>query len=112
MIVYILLILLRNLVFTSIVEGIIILLIMKRLEYVKYNFYCNLSTNLILNIVILLLVSLFGYRYYYSFVAVGEFIVLFFECWMYSLFTDLNFNKRLGISFFTNLASFILGIFI
>jgi len=105
----ILLWMLLALTLTIVVEcGLSLLFRSKQLTYSV--FLCNLLTNPLLNLILLLLPNFLGQEFYYVVLAVLEVVVVCVEAYVIRLMTDRRWLHALGLSLFFNAASFAVGL--
>lgn len=119
-----------NLIITIIIEALVMAGLTKSAEWCRYNLYCNLVTNPIINLFIRLWLYcywliVYGYvpywgvvtanlgfiDYYLPFI-LGEAAVIFAEMFIYEIITKSNRKKCLLYSVITNGVSAIIGIII
>ena len=73
---------------------------------------CNLLTNPLLNLLLLLFVMFFGREFYYVVLVALELVVVGVEAFVIRLLTDYRPAKALLLSFFFNAASYSVGLLI
>lgn len=108
------------LVLTILIEGPVMLKLTSDKEWVKYNLYCNLVTNPILNVILALLREVVPYRSqvqkmlltYYLPLTVLEVVVVFVEAWFYTLMTNETKKECFRRSLITNGVSAGVGIIV
>ena len=94
---------------TVVVEcGLSLLFRSKQLTYCV--FLCNLLTNPLLNLILLLYPSFFGQESYYVVLAVLEIVVVGVEAFVIRLMTGRRLLHALGLSLLFNAASFSVGL--
>lgn len=107
------------LVTTVFIEGLVMYFLTKSKEWVKYNLYCNLVTNPLLNFALMGIKYLFGnignpiakvMVTYYIPVIILEAIVFFVEGLLYSLMADATKKQCFRLSIITNAVSAAAGI--
>lgn len=124
---------------TVVIEGLVMLVMTRSLQWVRYNLYCNIVTNPLLQVIVRIILLFYrldyGYIYkpgsktglaaavglvfgtyfkgdlgYTAIVLVGELIVLFAEALLYRAMTGEKFGRCFVRSLVTNALSFIAGI--
>lgn len=114
------------LIATIIIEALVMWLLTKSGKWCKYNFYCNLVTNPLLNIFIFLFARFYvfiktgsivliraggdSFWEYYLPLFIGEIAVLFSEMKLYELMTGEERKTCFKYSLITNLVSATFGI--
>ena len=97
------------LVLTVAIEcGLALLFKQKGLVYAV--FLCNLLTNPLLNIILLLYYNFISREYYWLVVGFLEISVLFTEAFLIKAMVKYTFRKSLALSLLFNGASFVLGL--
>lgn len=94
---------------TIIIEGIVMLILTRSLEWVKFNLYVNLVTNPVLNISFWLIFYFFGVAYRLPVYIVGEILVIVVESLFYILMSHENLKICLLRAAATNAVSVLLG---
>ncbi len=98
------------LLLTIVVEGIVMLALTRKWRWAYYNFLCNIVTNPLLNLAVMLIFRITqNYGVYYVCVAVGEVLVLVTEAELYHAMTDEKRGRCYLRSLVTNACSFGLG---
>ncbi len=107
------------LVTTVFIEGLVMFFLTRSKEWVKYNLYCNLVTNPLLNLALVGINYIFGgienpvtkvVVTYYIPVIILEAIVFFVEGLLYSLMADAEKKQCFRLSVITNAISATIGI--
>ncbi|MBQ1825383.1 MAG: hypothetical protein II113_02040 [Firmicutes bacterium] len=112
------LVMLCALALTIVVEGIAILIIKRKKEYLGYSVLVNLITNPVVNLIILIVNSIWGIwniwffsgDYISPYIIVLEIIVVLVEARCYRGMTGMAMKKALGLSLVLNALSFFVGI--
>lgn len=102
-------VLLLPLALTVLLEGAVMLALSQNWRCVYYSVLCNLLTNPLLNLVLLIVAS-FSPRYYAPVLLVLELGVVFLEGQLLLLLTHWPQQRAVGISLGINSVSFLLGI--
>jgi len=103
---------LLNLAVTVLAEGLVLALLFRRRDFVYYSVLCNLLTNPLLNLTLLLVVRLWGIEYYPAALIALEIAVLLAEAFVLRLLCRFPPLKALLVSGLTNAVSFICGLLI
>ena len=97
------------LILTILVEcGLSLLFRSRQLTYSV--FLCNLLTNPLLNLLLILYATFIGENYYYIVLGFLEIVVVGVEAYVIALMTDARPRKALLLSLFFNAASFGIGL--
>lgn len=99
-----------NLGLTILVEGGIIALLFRRFHFVYVSFLCNLLTNPLVNLLLLLAVRLLGEGAYTPSTAVLEIAAVIAEACIYRMLAGFSAWKSIGVSFLLNAASYGAGL--
>lgn len=94
---------------TVVIEGAVMLALTRNWNWVRQNLYCNLVTNPLLNLTLVLLRPA---QFRWLLIAVLELAVLFGEAGLYRAMSGTRFRRCLLYSFVTNAASFAAGFLI
>jgi len=109
------------LVLTIIIEAAVMYLLTQSWEWCRFNLYCNLVTNPLLNFALLGTGYVFkgmedsvlrALLSYYVPLVIGEAVVFYSEGWLYSLMTDCPKKKCYRLSVITNAVSAAIGLVI
>ncbi len=101
-----------NLLITSVVEGTTIFLLYKKWNLVYYSLLCNLLTNPVMNLLLLVIVKTFGVAYYNISLIILETMVVLVEAYIYKMLGNMKMPKALLLSLFLNLLSYLCGLLI
>jgi len=85
-------------------------LIFRSRELTYSVFLCNLLTNPLMNLLLLLFVGIFSREYYYVALAILEVAVVGVEAWLITLMTSTKPRKALLLSLFFNASSLGIGL--
>ena len=97
------------LIITIVVEGLAMFVLTRSMKWVRFNLYCNMVTNPLLNLGLYALIY-FGRRNWYDAATViGEVLVLVSEAVLYRLMTSEKYSRCFIRSFITNALSLALG---
>lgn len=99
-----------NLTLTIFIEGLVIVLLFRRLRFVYYSFLCNIITNPALNLILLAIIQCLGAAYYRASLIILESAAVFVEAYVMMLLSTLSFKKALAVSALMNSVSCIIGI--
>jgi hypothetical protein len=99
-----------NLLATILIEGLVMLLLFRRWDFVYYTCLCNLLTNPALNLLLLTVVHVWGTGFYAITLALGEVMAVLLEGIVLSKLCLFSFKKALAISLLMNAASFLAGL--
>ena len=104
--------LLKALVITILLEGIVVALWKRRKEWIVGSLLCNLATNPLLNVTVIFLNSRLGLsnKGWYVCVCIGEFLVVLTEMWMYRMYIGCSYRKGLTASLILNAVSYFGGV--
>ncbi len=102
-------VLLLNLAITVLIEGLIMALLFRRLDYVYYSLLCNLLTNPMLNLLLLVVVNLIGISIYAAALIILEIVVFLVEAMILKKLCRLSLKRACGISVMLNICSFLSG---
>lgn len=93
-------------------EGIVIFLVSRRLKYVWYSVICNLLTNPVLNLVMLLCAPFFAdsHIFAYALLALLELLAIAVEGIIYRTLTDMSTARAMMLSLLLNTVSFLSGV--
>jgi len=97
---------------TIIIEGLTILILFKRKDYIYYSVLCNLLTNPAMNLALLLSVYYFGANAYYLTLVTAEIIIVFVEAKIYTMLNDFKIKKAIMLSVLLNTLSFLAGLLV
>ncbi len=100
--------LLSALAFTIIIEGIVVVLITRKANTLLVSVACNLLTNPLINI-LLIVVSIYEMKLYYPLMAVFEILVVIAEYFIYRVATDESKKRCVIMSVVANVLSFAIG---
>jgi len=100
---------LLNLAITVLAEGVIALLLFRRPIFLYYIFLCNLLTNPAMNLILWIVVKVFGVAYYYAALILAELTVILVEAFVLKLFCRFSLRNALLISACLNVFSFAVG---
>jgi hypothetical protein len=100
----------KNFVLTVLIEGLLILVLFRRRDYVYFSFLCNLLTNPALNIFVFAFGGFFGIHYYYVYVIALEIIVVVVEAYVYNYLCGFGYKKAGLLSLLLNGVSFGVGL--
>lgn len=99
------------LLFTVVIEGIVMLLLTRSGRWVYCSILCNLVTNPVINLVLMLIRRSSGSdALYLTATAVGEVLVLIAEAHLYRFMTGAARRRCYLLSAVTNLVSFTAGL--
>lgn len=101
---------LLNFLLTALAEGIGIFCITRSRKFIYYSFLCNLLTNPLLNLLLLLSGQWLGQGAYYPCLVLLETMAVLAEAWVYSLLGGVSRRKALWMSLLLNAFSFLLGL--
>lgn len=100
-------------IITAAVEGIAAFLYFRSIRGVYCSFVCNMLTNPMLNVILLLATANFGTTIYVPLLVLLELIAVLAEAKVYSnIMASVNFKKSIVISACFNALSFTIGIFL
>lgn len=102
--------LLIALLLTVLIEGIVVLCLTRSFEWVKFNLYCNLVTNPLLNIVLWVLLPALRVSTGIGVMVAGEIIVVLTETLLYKFMTKAHWNHCALVSLISNLISVLVGV--
>lgn len=97
------------LILTVVIEAAVMFAMTRSKEWVKFNLYCNLITNPLINLG-LMYVTRHAEGLYYIALLIGELLVLISEWILYKLMSDTNLTKCFVRSFVTNAVSCVIGL--
>lgn len=111
---------LTALILTIVIEGIAILLIKKKKEYLGYSVLVNLITNPPLNLIVLKIEhsNTIPWTWFFiggstaPYIITLEIIVVLIEAVCYNAMTGMGMKKALGLSFALNAISYLAGLLI
>ena len=109
------LIILRNLLLTVLVEGVLVLVFIKRRKTFYHSVLVNMATNPLVNLMLILwasFVTLPTVPYYYFATAILEVAAVITEWILYYKMGDFGIKKALLASLMLNAASFSFGLLI
>lgn len=96
---------------TILVEGCIVALWKRNCRFLMCSVLCNIATNPLLNVLLLILREQFGIGgAYHAMVAAGEILVVLFEAFLYSVYMGRSYRSCLLVSLVLNLSSYGFGI--
>jgi len=98
-----------SLLLTFIIEGLAVLVIYRRKEYVYYSVLCNLLTNPALNLLLAVSVRVLGGSAYYPALVVLEPAVVLVEAAVYDYICGFGMRKSVTLSVILNVLSFTAG---
>lgn len=99
------------LILTVVIEAAVMFAMTRSKEWVKFNLYCNLITNPLLNLG-LMYVTRHAEGLYFFALLTGELLVLISEWILYKLMSDANSAKCFVRSLVTNAVSCAIGLFL
>lgn len=85
-------------------------LLFRRLDFVYYSLLCNVLTNPVLNLILLVAVHLGGLACYYPVLVVLEITATTIEAYVLKLLCRFRYGKAIAVSCLLNLTSFVIGI--
>lgn len=100
------------LVVTILVEGIVILIKYGLREYAYYSLLCNVLTNPMLNLLLYLLVWVFGSEIYMQSLIILEIVVVIVEAYVYRILCNFSRKEALKLSLLLNGFSYLGGVII
>ncbi|MBS7306643.1 MAG: hypothetical protein KIG43_01030 [Eubacteriales bacterium] len=103
------LILLYSLALTILIEGVVVLLSTKDKQMVKHSVLCNLLTNPIVNLVLILAVNIWGRGIYVPVLFVVELLTVGVEAYIYKYITGMELRQAVFLSMLANAASWGIG---
>lgn len=96
---------------TIVLEAIPILLLKEKKDWFQASVICNVATNPVLNVALILLAFYLGWsRLIYGLLLLMELAVVFLEAWLYRLMLGKPFGKCLIFSACANVFSFGIGL--
>jgi len=101
---------LRAFLLTAAIECAAVLIIFRQKKYAYYCVLCNLLTNPALNLLLSIIVSLFGTSAYYPVLIPAEIAVVFIEAVAYDYICGFGMGKAVKLSAFLNAISFAAGV--
>ena len=108
-------ILIRNLLLTVLIEGLLVLIFARKRETVYHSVLVNMLTNPLVNLFLMIWASAAIIPMepsYYILTAVLEITVFVTEAFLYYLMGDFGIKKAFFVSFFLNAASYSFGLLI
>lgn len=105
-------IILQCFLLTVMVEGTFIGIAFRRRDYVYYSFLCNLLTNPLLNVILLLVTNILDVACYFPALIVLEATVVFVEAYVLRLLCGFVYKKALLVSLVMNALSFLTGLLV
>ena len=100
--------LLYYLALTIVIEGAVIAILYRRLDYIYYSALCNLLTNPLLNFTLLIIVKFWSKGYYLA-MSMLEIAVVLSEAYILKLLCRFRLARTLTVSVLMNTISFLLG---
>lgn len=102
--------LLFSLIATILIEGIIIAVWFRRLDFAYNTLLCNLLTNPLLNVLLWIGVRVFGVVWYWPLFCVLETLVVISEAFLLASLCSFRLKTAFGVSFLLNSVSLLTGI--
>lgn len=101
-----------SLLLTVVLEGLAMLLLFRRMDYVYFSLLGNLLTNPTLNLLLLAAVHLAGPAAYWPSLAILEIAAILVECHILRLLCGFSAPKALGVSLLLNILSCSAGLIV
>jgi hypothetical protein len=101
-----------NLILTIIIEGAVILLLFRRLEFVYYSMLCNILTNPALNLILFIATSILGGFCYETALMILESLAVLVEAYVLKLLCRFTYKKAIAVSGLMNIVSCTAGLLI
>lgn len=101
-----------NLLLTILIEGIVIFLLFRKLEFVYYSMLCNILTNPALNLILLLATSFLGASCYSAALLILESLAILVEAYVLKLLCRFTYKKAIAVSGLMNILSCTAGLLI
>lgn len=99
-----------NLLLTSLVELSLIYFVFRKWKLVYYCLLCNMLTNPVLNLILVLVGNVWGIKYYPFYLIGLEIAVVLIEAFIYKMLGGFPVWKALRTSLFLNVVSFLFGV--